>query len=249
MACVASAVRRVLRETPADPVAALGALLAPPPPLEAKPSMVKAKSVVAEALLKRPTMEALHSRNILRPSCFVSVFASFTILDLEKARAFVDECIHVTVQATSEVADADCLYYGWTVCEGTRLDCRHAHESGAGAVAHLGLVWPAVEKMLGSGAIRRDHMSVMGPGSELTALKEVGDALGCTYWEVWDEWRAEEFRAEAEADAKYPYSLCTFQPVFRLVDRAKAEPLMAQCIAVWTLSPSHPHPRIRACRP
>ena len=232
MAAVASGVRRVLREPPADPVAALGALLAPPPPLEAKPSLVAAKSVLAETLLKRPTVEALEERQIMRPSAFLSVCTSFTILDLEKARTFVDECIHQTVQASSQAdAENDCLYFGWTVCEGTRLDCRQAHETGAGAVTHLGLVWPAIEKMLGSGAIRRDHMSVMGPGSELAALKQVGDALGCTYWESWDEWRAEEYKAEAASDAKYPYSLCTFQPVFRLVDREKAEPLMAQCIA------------------
>lgn len=125
------------------------------------------------------------------------------------------------------------MYYGWTVSEDrTRLLCRETYVDGKAAAQHLLNAVPIVGKMLDSGAVTLDEIGVMGTNEELADVKEEADKLGCAYWEVWDT-----FENFTPTGTIVTDTLCTTTPTFTLLDLAKAEPFMQQCVEATKSEP------------
>ena len=155
-----------------------------------------------------------------------TIFPSFTLVDYAKAKPFMDKCINLT--RVLRLDEEGVVYYGWTVSEDkTKLHCRETYIDGKAAAAHFINVGPTIGEMLGSGAIKLDDIGVMGTVEELADVKEEADKLGCSYWEVWDSFV--NFKHQPSvlvSDDK----LCTVTPTFTILDLAKAEPFMKQCV-------------------
>jgi quinol monooxygenase YgiN len=108
---------------------------------------------------------------------FCTIQPTFTILDLTAAEEYMTECVEATTK------EQGCLYYGWTICD-DKLYCREAYVDGAAVAVHLESAGPIVGRMIEAGMVKLDKIEIHGPSYELDACREIGDTLGCKYWET-----------------------------------------------------------------
>jgi len=106
---------------------------------------------------------------------------------------------------------------------------------GKAAATHLVNAVPIVGKLLDSGAVSLDSIGVMGSEEDLADVKEEADKLGCEYWSVWDGFS--NFKPASEPSAERMAGFTTIQPIFTLVDQAKAEPFMKRCVEATKSEP------------
>ena len=169
-----------------------------------------------------------------------NIYPRFTISDYSKVKSLMDECVASTDN------EAACLYYGWTVSEDkTKLFCRETYIDGAGVAAHLVSAAPLVGKMLDTGGVSLDYIAVMGTEKDLAEAKEEADKLGCEYWKVWDSFSNFQKAPEQVASCG---SFLTIQPTFTLIDQAKAEPFMRQCVETTKAEPGCTHTKAQTLR-
>lgn len=75
------------------------------------------------------------------PLNLVSLETSFTLADVDAARAICDDIVATTA------GEENCIYHGWTRC-GDTLHCREAYGSAAGLVRHCTNVADSIEALL-----------------------------------------------------------------------------------------------------
>lgn len=152
---------------------------------------------------------------------FVTIQPNFTFVDKAKALPIMEKFI----QATK--TEAGCLYYGWTIAD-DKFFCREAYVDGDAGNAHLANVGGLIGEIL-DGAATLDNISIHGPAAELEKMKEGTAKLGTVYYETWAGFAAFEGRSAFE--------FVTIQPNFTIVDKPKAEGIMARFVEATKTEP------------
>jgi len=98
---------------------------------------------------------------------------------------------------------------------------------GAAVNAHLENVGPQIGKILADGVASLDQIHIHGPADQIELVKPGTKDLGTVYYHVHSGFT--NFEASTGGDAA-PQTLMTIQPTFSILDRAKAEPIMAEFV-------------------